>query len=400
MDVFCSWSPAFVADAESAGHQRPVFIGHENIPAASTATDSRTAGTCASTPPVRLVASRWGITSAERRRFLLPTTSRRTDTTATSLDLHAGDHEVRLFHGRARPTTTPGPGCPTHGRAPATSSSGSFPNAGNPQKVQRYPREWARALRAMAATSPSCCCRPTACRSPARERDRHGARRHRRPRSRACRRAFGDDERRRHAWTTIVHEVRVPDDLLAKPCLRPIYDEPEFVVRNIWRLYGGWWDGNPAPKPAPDAALAAEWRRSPAAPTVSPGASWRTRATSAWPATSSSRRPPRPRPRRPRHPRRDLRAAPQGRDVADDEGHLRLCRPREPRGRRSRTAVTAVSDPIFAQHLVGVLADSAARLSRRSTVVRGSRPAWRSSGSCRTRRGRRRCPRRRAASDR
>jgi len=28
--------------------------------------------------------------------------------------------------------------------------------------------------------------------------------------------------------------------------LRPLYDEPEFVVHNIWRLYGGWWDGNPA----------------------------------------------------------------------------------------------------------------------------------------------------------
>jgi alkyl sulfatase BDS1-like metallo-beta-lactamase superfamily hydrolase len=38
-----------------------------------------------------------------------------------------------------------------------------------------------------------------------------------------------------------------------------VYDEPEFVVRNIWRLYGGWWDGNPATlKPAPDAVVAAE----------------------------------------------------------------------------------------------------------------------------------------------
>jgi alkyl sulfatase BDS1-like metallo-beta-lactamase superfamily hydrolase len=38
-----------------------------------------------------------------------------------------------------------------------------------------------------------------------------------------------------------------------------VYDEPEFVVRNLWRLYGGWWDGNPATlKPAPEAELAAE----------------------------------------------------------------------------------------------------------------------------------------------
>jgi alkyl sulfatase BDS1-like metallo-beta-lactamase superfamily hydrolase len=46
---------------------------------------------------------------------------------------------------------------------------------------------------------------------------------------------------------------------LAKPYLRPIYDEPEFVVRNVWRLYGGWWDGAPSRlKPARDAELARE----------------------------------------------------------------------------------------------------------------------------------------------
>ena len=38
-----------------------------------------------------------------------------------------------------------------------------------------------------------------------------------------------------------------------------MYDEPEFVVRNLWRLYGGWYDGNPAHlKPPTDAAVAAE----------------------------------------------------------------------------------------------------------------------------------------------
>ena len=38
-----------------------------------------------------------------------------------------------------------------------------------------------------------------------------------------------------------------------------MYDEPEYVVRNIWRLYGGWWDGIPSHlKPAPQAALGRE----------------------------------------------------------------------------------------------------------------------------------------------
>ena len=40
---------------------------------------------------------------------------------------------------------------------------------------------------------------------------------------------------------------------------RQLYDEPEFVVRNVWRRYGGWWDGDPSHlKPAPADALAVE----------------------------------------------------------------------------------------------------------------------------------------------
>src|SRR2546430_14450326 len=39
----------------------------------------------------------------------------------------------------------------------------------------------------------------------------------------------------------------------------PGWGEPEFIVRNLWRLYAGWWDGDPARlKPAPAAALAIE----------------------------------------------------------------------------------------------------------------------------------------------
>ena len=57
------------------------------------------------------------------------------------------------------------------------------------------------------------------------------------------------------------------------------------MVRNVWRLYGGWWDGNPASlKPAPEAALAGELaalagrRRGPGRPRPGPGRSRRPRA--------------------------------------------------------------------------------------------------------------------------
>ncbi|MCL6091375.1 MAG: MBL fold metallo-hydrolase, partial [Actinobacteria bacterium] len=53
--------------------------------------------------------------------------------------------------------------------------------------------------------------------------------------------------------------VRAPEDLLTRPYLRPVFDDSEFLVRNVWRFYGGWYDGNPARlKPARDRAVAVE----------------------------------------------------------------------------------------------------------------------------------------------
>ena len=60
----------------------------------------------------------------------------------------------------------------------------------------------------------------------------------------------------------ILHSVKVSGEVLEKPWMAPVYDEPEFVVQNIWRLYGGWYDGNPARlKPASDRAVAVEVAR-------------------------------------------------------------------------------------------------------------------------------------------
>ena len=132
----------------------------------------------------------------------------------------------------------------------------NFPNAGNPQKVQRYPIEWAAALRAMIAKQPELLV-------PAHGLPIAGQQRIARVlgRDRHCVGAVGgrgdrDDERRRHARHHRAHRS-VPSDTLAKPYLRPFYDEPEFVVRNVWRQFGGWWDGAASRlKPSPDAQLA------------------------------------------------------------------------------------------------------------------------------------------------
>ena len=55
----------------------------------------------------------------------------------------------------------------------------------------------------------------------------------------------------------ILQRVELPET--ASPWLKPVYDDPEFIIRNIIRFYGGWWSGRPSElKPAPRAPLARE----------------------------------------------------------------------------------------------------------------------------------------------
>jgi len=132
------------------------------------------------------------------------------------------------------------------------------PNAGNPQKVQRYAHEWSVALREMAKVGAEVML------------PGHGL-----P-------VIGPDRIRQTLDETaefleslveqtlemmnsgapleeIVHSVVPPTHLADRPYLRPIYDEPGFIVRNIWRLYGGWYEGDPSGlKPAPRRDLATE----------------------------------------------------------------------------------------------------------------------------------------------
>jgi alkyl sulfatase BDS1-like metallo-beta-lactamase superfamily hydrolase len=132
------------------------------------------------------------------------------------------------------------------------------PNCGNPQKAQRFPREWAAALRTIAALEPEVLL------------PGHGVPIWGRP---AIRRALEETAQLLEELVgqtvalmnegarldEILARVKPPAALMQRPYLSPIYDEPEFVVRNIYRLYGGWWDGNPAHlKPPRDAALAGE----------------------------------------------------------------------------------------------------------------------------------------------
>jgi alkyl sulfatase BDS1-like metallo-beta-lactamase superfamily hydrolase len=254
-------SGAFVADAAARGHLRPQVVAHANVPPRfdryratdgwNTAINARQFGGV-SNRSLRLAGD-------GRDRFLPDDVAAPDVTYDDRLALSVGGLDIELHHGRGETDDHTWAWIPRH-RAIACGDFliWNFPNAGNPQKVQRYPGEWATALRQMAALEPDLLL-------PA-----HGL-------------PIGGADRIRHVLETvagtledlvggvvalmnegatldeIVHTVSVPDDVLALPYLHPFYDEPEFVVRNVWRLYGGWWDGNPAHlKPPREVAVATE----------------------------------------------------------------------------------------------------------------------------------------------
>ena len=117
------------------------------------------------------------------------------------------------------------------------------PNAGNPYKVQRYALDWARGLEQMAALRPLHLL------------PGHGP-------------VLSGEERIQEALLSTAQFLRSIHDQVVdgmnegkwlediirdidwpatdKPWLQPVYDHPQFIARNVYRLYGGWYDGDPA----------------------------------------------------------------------------------------------------------------------------------------------------------
>lgn len=239
----------FEEDAEKSGWAAPKVVAHEAMPARF---------------------DRYKLTSGwngaiNRRQFSIPGLEWPTDyrypdeTYRDTHNIEVGGIEFELHHCRGETDDHTWTWVPSR-KALCTGDLVIWcsPNAGNPQKVQRYPREWAIGLREMAALEPEMLL-------PGHGMPVFGAE--------YCQMILLDtaellefihDEtvslmNQGARLDEIIHSVKAPEALIEKPYLRPVYDDPEFIVRNVYRLYGGWYDGNPANlKPAPDAAVAAE----------------------------------------------------------------------------------------------------------------------------------------------
>lgn len=253
-------SGALLADGTERGHRRPHVVGHANV-AARFDRYRATNGWNLNVNARQFGPRAFGTPGPDGAvPSFLPDDAAPVDQVLDDrLDLEIGGLTVELHHDRGETDDHAWAWIPAH-RAVVVGDfvAWVFPNAGNPQKVQRYPAEWAAALRKMIALEPELLL--PAHGLPVAGRDRVAT-------------VLGDlataletlvvdvvDAMNDGATLDeIVHAVRVDDDLLRRPWLRPVYDEPEFVIRNIWRLYGGWWDGDPSMlKPPPVPALAAE----------------------------------------------------------------------------------------------------------------------------------------------
>jgi alkyl sulfatase BDS1-like metallo-beta-lactamase superfamily hydrolase len=179
-----------------------------------------------------------------------------------ALSLTVGDERIELLHGRGETDDATFVWLPER----RVLASGDFviwvfPNAGNPRKVQCYAADWALALRKMERLEPEVLI------------PGHGpvifgkdrAAQVLRDGAEALEYLISETLRLMNEGATldaILQAVKVPAKYLAKPYLVAKYDDPEFLVRGVYHLYAGWFDGNPAHlKPARKSDLASELAR-------------------------------------------------------------------------------------------------------------------------------------------
>ena len=160
-----------------------------------------------------------------------------------SLELTIGGERFELRHGKGETDDATWVWTPERG----VLCTGDFwiscvPNCGNPQKVQRYPEEWVQAFEQMIPLGAEILLPghgPAISGAKDVERALTDAAAYLRSvidqTLAALNEGLPHDE--------IVARVKPPAEFADRAYLQPIYDRPEFIVRNLIRLHGGWWDG-------------------------------------------------------------------------------------------------------------------------------------------------------------
>jgi alkyl sulfatase BDS1-like metallo-beta-lactamase superfamily hydrolase len=243
--------PPFLAEACERGRPRPRIVGHRNV-AARFARYRRTNAYNA-----LINARQFGIAPAWPMDYDEPDV-----VYDDTLALTAGDVRLQLHHARGETDDHTWIWWPER-RILWTGDQFIWvaPNAGNPQKVQRYAGEWAASLRAMSRLTPELLIPGHGVPIIGRDRVRQALD----ETAEWLETLERETVARMNAGATldtVLAEVRPPAHLADRPYLQAVYDEPDYVVRNIWRLYGGWWDGVASHlKPAREAEIGREVTR-------------------------------------------------------------------------------------------------------------------------------------------
>jgi len=178
------------------------------------------------------------------------------------LTIEVGGLTFELHHARGETDDHTWVFCPQRGiLCPGDLIIWVVPNAGNPQKVQRYPWDWAQALRQMAELHPSSLCPghgPPVMGNPGlvqrillETADYLDS---------IVEQTLAVLENGSPPHVDIVRSVKIPTT--DSPWLLPLYDEAEFISRSVIRYYGGWYSGRPSElKPASRADVAQELTR-------------------------------------------------------------------------------------------------------------------------------------------
>ena len=238
----------FVEDGE-----RPRIVAHENVVHRFRAYQR--------TPRLNALVNKrqWQLPSmpwwpSQDEEFFWPT-----ETYRDSLELEIGGESFVCRHGKGETDDHTWVWMP--GRSAI--ASGDFfcmtmPNCGNPNKVQRYPEEWADADEEMAALGAELLLPGHG--DPIRGADviRRGLLEQAEFLRSVVRQTLdGLNAGLRH--DEIARSIRVPEHLVDLDHLQPTYDRPEFIARNVIRRYGGWFDGYAADLlPAPGEQIGAE----------------------------------------------------------------------------------------------------------------------------------------------
>ena len=121
----------------------------------------------------------------------------------------------------------------------------SFPNVGNPFKVQRYTLEWAEGLEHILSKEPDVLVPGHGPVLQGRQKIRETLLKVSSV-LRFLHREVVDRLNAGMGYEDILHEVQVPPDMTDDGFLAPRYGCPTFVVHGILRQYTGWYDGNPS----------------------------------------------------------------------------------------------------------------------------------------------------------